>query len=131
MQWLYILLCAYQFIYKYRCLKAKVIKTNFLGNDMPKNKHYTCIAYKNYLQLYLKSLNIEPKNTNVQIHKNWIKIRFRFRAIRFRVRKVIFVFLLQLIKLYLKMHFLREHFKYALMFWLLIYDYFMIICNCL
>ena len=39
MQWLYILLCAYQFIYKYRCLKAKVIKTNFLGNDMPKNMH--------------------------------------------------------------------------------------------
>ena len=36
MQRLYILLCAYQFIYKYRCLKAKVIKTNFLGNDMPK-----------------------------------------------------------------------------------------------
>ena len=36
MHWSYILLCAYQFIYKYRCLKAKVIKTNFLGNDMPK-----------------------------------------------------------------------------------------------
>ena len=36
MQWLYILLCAYQFICKYRCLKAKVIKTNSLGNDMPK-----------------------------------------------------------------------------------------------
>ena len=39
MHWLYILLCAYRFIYKYRCLKAKVIKTNFLGNDMPKNMH--------------------------------------------------------------------------------------------
>ena len=36
MQWLYILLCVYQFMYKYKCLKAKVIKTNFLGNDMPK-----------------------------------------------------------------------------------------------
>ena len=35
MHWLYILLCAYRFIYKYKCLKAKVIKTNFLGNDMP------------------------------------------------------------------------------------------------
>ena len=36
MQWLYILLCAYQFIDGYRCLKAKVIKINSLGNDMPK-----------------------------------------------------------------------------------------------
>ena len=36
MQLLYILLCAYQFIYKYRYLKAEVIKTNFLGNDMSK-----------------------------------------------------------------------------------------------
>ena len=36
MQWLYILLCAYQLIYKYRFLKAKVTKTNFLGNDMSK-----------------------------------------------------------------------------------------------
>ena len=36
MQWLYILLCANQFIYKYRCLKAKVVKTNFLGNDISK-----------------------------------------------------------------------------------------------
>ena len=38
-------------VYKYKYLKAKVrefdgaIKTNFLGNDMPKeNMHYTCIA---------------------------------------------------------------------------------------
>ena len=37
--------------YEYKYLKAKVrefdgvIKTNFLGNDMPKeNMHYTCIA---------------------------------------------------------------------------------------
>ena len=37
--------------YEYRYLKAKVrefdgmIKTNFLGNDIPKeNMHYTCIA---------------------------------------------------------------------------------------
>ena len=48
---MYILLYAYRFIYEYRCLKAKVrefdsvIKTNVLGNDMPKeNMHYTCIA---------------------------------------------------------------------------------------
>ena len=39
-------------IYKQKYLKAKVrkfdgvIKTTFLGNDMPKeNMHYTCIAY--------------------------------------------------------------------------------------
>ena len=39
-------------VYEYRYLKAKVrefdgaIKTNFLGNNMPKeNMHYTCIAY--------------------------------------------------------------------------------------
>ena len=38
-------------VYEYKHLKAKVrgfdnvIKTNFLGNGMPKeNKHYTCIA---------------------------------------------------------------------------------------
>ena len=38
-------------VYEYRYLKVKVrefegaIKTNFLGNDMPKeNMHYTCIA---------------------------------------------------------------------------------------
>ena len=32
-------------VYEYKYLKAKVIKTNFLSNDMPKeNMHYTCIA---------------------------------------------------------------------------------------
>ena len=36
-QWLYVLLCAYQFIYKYRDLKAKVIKTNFLGTQIHKH----------------------------------------------------------------------------------------------
>ena len=35
-QWLYILLYAYQFIYKYRCFKSKIIKKNFLVNDMSK-----------------------------------------------------------------------------------------------
>ena len=54
MQWLDILLCAYQFMYKYRCLKAKVTKTNFLGNDIPKNMHYTYTACKNHLQVYLE-----------------------------------------------------------------------------
>ena len=59
-------------VYEYKYLKAKVrefdgvIKTNFLGNDMPKeNMHYTCIACitidsvmridkKNHLQVYLE-----------------------------------------------------------------------------
>ena len=58
-------------VYEYRYLKAKVrefdgvIKTNFLGNDIPKeNIHCTCIAYitidsvlnfdkKNHPQVYL------------------------------------------------------------------------------
>ena len=61
-------------VYEYKYLKAKVrefngvIKTNFLGNDMPKeNMHYTCIACitidsvmkidkKNHLQVYLVNL---------------------------------------------------------------------------
>ena len=59
-------------VYEYEYLKAKVkefdgvIKTNFLGNDMPnENMHYTCIACitidsimnidkKNHLQVYLE-----------------------------------------------------------------------------
>ena len=43
--------CHSEPVYEYRYLKAKVrefdgaIKTNFLGNDVPKKKmHYTCIA---------------------------------------------------------------------------------------
>ena len=43
--------CHSEPVYEYRYLKAKVrefdgaIKTNFLGNDVPKkNMHYTCIA---------------------------------------------------------------------------------------
>ena len=61
-------------VYEYRYLKAKVrefdgvIKTNFLGNDMPKeNMHYTCITCitidsvmridkKNHPQVYLKKV---------------------------------------------------------------------------
>ena len=70
MHWLYILICAYWFIYKYKCLKAKVIKANFLGNDMPKK---ICIILvllaKTIHKFILKSVNIEPKNTNAQTHK--------------------------------------------------------------
>ena len=67
-------------IYKQKYLKAKVrasdgvIKTNFLGNDMPKeNMHYTCIACitidsvmridkKNQMQVYLEKCKYRVKN---------------------------------------------------------------------
>ena len=60
-------------VYEYKYLKATVrefdgvIKTNFLGIDMPKeNIHYTCISInsimsidtKNHPQFYIKSVNI-------------------------------------------------------------------------
>ena len=79
MQWIYILLYAYRFIYEYRYSKPKVrefdgvIKTNFLGNDIPKaNMHYTCIACitidsalrinkKNHLQVYLEECKYRTK----------------------------------------------------------------------
>ena len=66
-------------VYEYRYLKAKVrefdgvIKTNFLGNDVPKeNMHYTCIVYitidsvmridkKNYPQVYLEECKYRVK----------------------------------------------------------------------
>ena len=76
-------------IYKQKYLKAKVrefngvIKTNFLGNDMPKeNMHYTCIACitidsvmrmdkKSHLQVYLEECKYKiKKKTNVKIHKH-------------------------------------------------------------
>ena len=65
--------------YEYKYLKAKVrefdgvIKTNFLGNDVPKeNMHYTCIAYittdsvlkidkKNHPQVYLEECKYRLK----------------------------------------------------------------------
>ena len=47
MQRLYILFCTNQFICKYRCLKAKVIKSNVLGYCMPKK-------YALYLYCLLK-----------------------------------------------------------------------------
>ena len=64
-------------VYEYKYLKAKVreldgvIKTNFLGNDMPKeNIHYTCnacitidsilkIDTKNYPQVYLEDSAVD------------------------------------------------------------------------
>ena len=66
-------------IYEHKYLKAKVrafdgvIKTNFLGNDMPKeNMHYTCIACitthsfmrmdkKNHPQVYLEECKYRIK----------------------------------------------------------------------
>ena len=54
-------------VYEYKYLKAKVrefdgvIKTNFLGNDMPKeNMHYTCIAcitIDSVMRIYKKELS--------------------------------------------------------------------------
>ena len=33
--------------------------------------HYTSIAFKNHVQIYLKSVNIKPKKyINAQIHKH-------------------------------------------------------------
>ena len=71
-------------VYEYRYLKAKVreydgvIKTNFLGNDMPKeNMHYTCIACitidsvlridkkKNLPQVYLEEWKYRAKETQM------------------------------------------------------------------
>ena len=70
-------------IYEQKYLKAKVrefdgvIKTNFLGNDMPKeNMHYTCIACitidsvmridkKNHSQNFFRRMQIKGKNTQI------------------------------------------------------------------
>ena len=66
-------------VYEYKYLKTEVreydgaIKTNFLGNGIPKeNMHYTCIAYitidsvmrmekKNYPQVYLEECKYKIK----------------------------------------------------------------------
>ena len=76
-------LCAY----KYRCLKAKVIRKKLFRKWHATEKYIilTLLA-KTICKFILKSVNIKPKNTNTQIHKHWIKIRFRFRVIRFRFR---------------------------------------------
>ena len=79
-------------VYEYKYLKAKVrefdgvIKTNFLGNDMPKeNMHYTCIACitidsvlrinkKNHTQVYLEECKYKIKKTQMpQFIKNELK----------------------------------------------------------
>ena len=70
-------------VYEYKYLKAKlrefdgVIKTNFLGNDIPKeNMHYTCIACitidsvlkidkKNHPQVYLQECKYRIKKTRM------------------------------------------------------------------
>ena len=70
-------------VYEYKYLKAKVrefdgvIKTNFLGNGMPKeNMHYTCIACitidsvltidkKNHPQVYLEECKYRIKKTQM------------------------------------------------------------------
>ena len=70
-------------VYEYKYWKAKVrefdsvTKTNFLGNDMPKeNMHYTCIACitidsvinfnkKNHLQVYLEECKYRIKKTQM------------------------------------------------------------------
>ena len=70
-------------VYEYKYLKAKVrefdgvIKTNFWGNDMPKeNMHYACIACitidsvlkidkKNHLQVYLEECKYWVKKTQM------------------------------------------------------------------
>ena len=79
-------------IYENKYLKATArefngnIKTNFLGNGLPKeNTYYTCIACitvdsvikmnkKNYPQ------NYPQENTYTKIHKHWIRIRFWVRC---------------------------------------------------
>ena len=61
MHWLYILLCAYRFIYKYRYLKAKVIKTNFLGNDIPKKICIVLGLLAKTIQVYLEKCKYKTK----------------------------------------------------------------------
>ena len=70
-------------VYGEKYIKAKVrefngvIKTNFLGDEVPKeNEHYTCIACitidsvmrmekKNYLQVYLEECRYRMKKTKM------------------------------------------------------------------
>ena len=76
-------------VYDEKYIKAKVrefngvIKTNFLGDEVPKeNEHYTCIACitidsvmrmekKNYLQVYLEECKYKIKKTKMN---NFIKV---------------------------------------------------------
>ena len=79
-------------VYEYRYLKAKIrefdgmIKTNFLGNDIPKeNMHYTYIACitidsvmnidkKNHPQVYLEEYKYRIKKTQIP---KFIKIELK------------------------------------------------------
>ena len=83
-------------VYDKTYIKAKVrefndvIKTNFLGDEVPKEKmHYTCIACitidfvmrmekKNHSQVYLEECKYRIKK--IQIHKHWTKTWVRVRA---------------------------------------------------
>ena len=117
------MLCAYQFIYKYRRLKTKVIKTNFLGNNMPKeNMHYAYIAYKRHPQIYLEKCKkksnsdsgsgLEPSDLDSDLKSSDSGSNSDSGLDNFSYS----VFS----QLYLEIHFLREQFKYVLMVWLLI-----------
>ena len=81
-----------EIVYEYKYLKAKVresdgaIKTNFLGNEMPKeNMYYTCIACitigsvsrinkKNHPQVYLEECKYRIKKTKIP---KFIKIELK------------------------------------------------------
>ena len=66
-------------VYEYKYLKAKlreldgVIKTNFLGYDMPKeDMHYTCIAYIN-----IDSVLTIDKQNHPQVYLEECKYRIK------------------------------------------------------
>ena len=66
-------------VYEYRYLKAKIrefdgmIKTNFLGNNMPKeNMHYTCIAY-----ITIDSVLTIDKKSHPQVYLEECKYRIK------------------------------------------------------
>ena len=85
-------------IYGQKYLKNKVrefdgvIKSNFLGNDTPKeNMHYTCIACitidsvmrmdKKTSASFFRKMQIQNKeNTDVQIHKNRDQIQIKSQS---------------------------------------------------
>ena len=85
-------------IYGQKYLKNKVrefdgvIKSNFLGNDTPKeNMHYTCIACitidsvmrmdkKTSASLFRKMQIQNKENTDVQIHKNRDQIQIKSQS---------------------------------------------------
>ena len=102
------MLCAYQFIYKYRGLKAKVIKTNFLGTQIHKHRIKTKFRLSD---LDLKSsdsgtdLDSDLKSSDSGSDSDSGLGNFSYSTFS---------------QLYLKIHFLRKQFKYVLMVWLLI-----------